>query len=280
MNIEPAIYFVSERERIRRRREEGLPKPWTDDSIMQNERFCNVRREHDRVTKYIAEHWREPHADDPHLWVAMVVARLINYPETLDELGYLQPWDRDHFKRVLTARMQRGEQVFGSAYVIPNGGSTKAKIGYLADDTIQPMWEARDLIIPKRGTVRTLATINSRLTKFNGIGGFLSGQIVADLKYVEPLRSAPDWMTFAVSGPGSQRGLSRIMGRSVETSWTKAAWQSAFRRFEAAIRPELERIGMGDLHAQDLQNFLCETDKYLRTKLGEGKPKRHYPGSA
>jgi hypothetical protein len=35
-------------------------------------------------------------------------------------------------------------------------------------------------------------------------------------------------------------------------------------------------MGLGDLHAQDLQNCLCEVDKYLRAKLGEGKPKRRF----
>ncbi len=37
---------------------------------------------------------------------------------------------------------------------------------------------------------------------------------------------------------------------------------------------ELERIGLHGLHAQDLQNCLCEFDKWMRVRLGEGKPKR------
>jgi hypothetical protein len=42
------------------------------------------------------------------------------------------------------------------------------------------------------------------------------------------------------------------------------------------IMPELEGIGLGDLHAQDLQNCLCEFDKMERARLGEGKPKRRF----
>jgi len=57
--------------------------------------------------------------------------------------------------------------------------------------------------------------------------------------------------------------------------WTETG-RRQFRRFEEAIRPELERIGLGDLHCQDLQNCLCELDKFLRGKLGEGKPKRQF----
>src|SRR5262249_26692048 len=34
----------------------------------------------------------------------------------------------------------------------------------------------------------------------------------------------------------------------------------------SAIAPHLARIGLGDLHAQDLQNCLCEFDKYAKRK--------------
>jgi hypothetical protein len=276
MNIEPAIYFVTERESIRKRREAGESAPWTDDSIFQQFSFCNAARERDRVTKHIARGWREPHKDDPHLWFAMAVARYINCPDTLDELGYPVPWDRDHFKRVLTARMQRGEQVFGAAYVIPNGGSSKAKIDYIADDVLNRLWRSREHMSPQPGT--TLAAYCARLMDFDGVGSFMSGQVVADLRFVEPLLSASDRQSFAISGPGSRQGLNRLIGRPAKTPFPEPAWQSAFRRFEADIRPELQRVGLGDLHCQDLQNVLCETDKYLRTKLGEGTPKRRFAG--
>jgi hypothetical protein len=174
--------------------------------------------------------------------------------------------------------MVRGETTFGPAYVIPNGGSTKAKIDYIADDVLRPLWMAREHLTPRKRN--TLAVISDRLTQFKGIGGFMAGQIIADLKYVEPLRSAPDWMSFVASGPGSRQGLNRITGRPVHAPWTESAWQAAFRRFEAAIRPELQLVGLGDLHFQDLQNCLCEIDKHLRAKLGEGKPKRRFAGGA
>jgi len=44
------------------------------------------------------------------------------------------------------------------------------------------------------------------------------------------------------------------------------------RRWSYLKSFKVERIGVADLHCQDLQNVLCETDKYLR-----GKPKRRYP---
>jgi 5-hmdU DNA kinase, helical domain len=104
----------------------------------------------------------------------------------------------------------------------------------------------------------------------------MAAQIVANMKYVEPLRSANDWMTFAASGPGSRPGLNRVLGRPVKANWTEDRWRATFRTLQDAITPELERIGITRLHGQDLQNCLCEFDKYERCRLGEGKPKRRY----
>jgi hypothetical protein len=50
----------------------------------------------------------------------------------------------------------------------------------------------------------------------------------------------------------------------------------ALRNFHDSVRGDLERVGLGDLHAQDLQNCLCEFDKFERARLGEGKPKRKF----
>src|SRR5262245_42081973 len=84
--IERLLYFIRERERVRSRRAKGKPWPWTDNPILREYRFCNVRREDDAVTRWIAEHWRAPNADDPDIAFAMVVARFINNPETLAEV--------------------------------------------------------------------------------------------------------------------------------------------------------------------------------------------------
>ncbi len=103
MNLEVLLYWITERESIRRRREAGEPAPWTSDPVLRDYRFCNVRRENDAVTRHIAARWRAPHADDPHLWFAMAVARFINWPDTLDELGF----PRAVGSRALQARIVR-----------------------------------------------------------------------------------------------------------------------------------------------------------------------------
>ena len=60
-------YFRTARERynIYLSRVANDPPPWTEDPIFQKYKFCNVFREHDRVTIWLRENWREPYADHP-----------------------------------------------------------------------------------------------------------------------------------------------------------------------------------------------------------------------
>jgi len=262
--------FIEEREAIRLRREAGEPPPWTTNPIMAAWSFCNVRREHDRVTRWIAASWRAPNADHPDLWFAMAVARLVNWPDTLAALGWPVPWDRQHFVAVLGGRAGK---TWGDAYNISNGGRSAPKVKVVAG-VLNNLWNRRASLRPRVGD--SLLEFHGRLRTCDGIGEFMSAQVVADVKYIAPLRSARDWMTFAASGPGSRRGLNRVLGRPKDAGWREEEWRAALRKLQNRIRPDLERIGLGDLHAQDLQNCLCEFDKHERFRLGEGKPKRRF----
>ena len=88
VDYEPLWYWVREREKIRVRKEDQYvtTTPLTDDPILAAYRFCNVRREDDRVTRWIDEHVRVPFATHPHLWFMLCVARQINWPDSLQEL--------------------------------------------------------------------------------------------------------------------------------------------------------------------------------------------------
>jgi len=277
MDTTQLLYFVRERETIRLRRAAGQPQPWTDDPILRAWSFTNVRREDDRVTRWIAANWREPHADDPDLWFAMVVARFVNWPNTLSEIGYPAPWDPEKFLAVMRSRAERGDQLYGPAYMIradsKNPGRATAE--YQAAEVFKPLWKARGWMSPKRGD--TLAKYFGRLKEFHGMGGgFMPAQIVADIKFVKPLLDAPDWTTFAASGPGSRRGLNRVLGRPKDSPWSEESWRSAFARLREVIAPELVEMGLGDLDAQSLQSCLCELDKMERVRLGEGSPRRRF----
>lgn len=276
MNVNPLLRFILERHAIYRRKKFGDPKPWTRDKILQRYRFCNVFRELDTVTIWIREHWREPHQDDPDLWFAMVVARLVNWPDSLDAINYPVPWHPERFVRVLEQRKKDGEKCYTGAYMIHAGRDKTSKARYLADKVLTPMWSSRKRIRPWRGD--TLASFYARLHSCKDMGSFMAGQVIADLKYAPILRHAKDWSTWAISGPGSKRGLNRVMGRNKKAKWKEADWKECLDELYDKISPKIIEAGLPGMHEQDLQNALCEWDKYERVRLGEGRPRSLYPG--
>lgn len=229
-------------------------------------------RELDTVTDWLRREWREPHADDPDLWHAFVVARHMNTIDMLAALGGpLLPWDARRFCSVVRERQRAGERVFSAAYMIGTRTSG-SKADYLAERVFTPLWEARERVRPLPGD--TLNAFHMSLCLFYGLASFMSAQVVADIKYTEPLRSATDWHTFAASGPGSRRGMSRLLGLGPLRSGPEDDWRLALARVRAALLPRFEALGWEPPHAQDVQNLLCEWDKYERARLGEGRPKQ------
>jgi hypothetical protein len=272
------LHFIWERHQIFRRKRNRKPKPWTNDPILQRYRFTNVYRELDTVTIWIRRNWREPHEQDPDLWFALAVARLVNWPDTLAELGYPVPWRPDHFVAVLEDRARRSEKVYTGAYMVHADQHYQGtKAAYLAEEVLTPMWRDRQsLRLITRGT---LAAAHRAVMQYRAMGSFMAGQVIADLKYVPPLQNAPDWWTWAASGPGSCRGLNRLLGRVKDAPWEEREWLRCLQELhEREIQPFIEAKGMMSMHMQDAQGCMCEIDKYLRVKLGEGKPRSRYPG--
>lgn len=273
MTIDPVGYaklmhFIQERELIRFKKERGDPWPWTKDPVLQAYRFCNVRREDDKETRLIHAHWLRPHIGDPDLWFAMTVARLINWWPTLEPIGYpAVSWGRKvgHFIHVCGQRKRAGEKVFTSAYMVradPHVSGSKAT--YLATQVLQPMWDDRVHIRPRKGD--TLAAFHARLMAYKDVGPFVSGQIIADTKWGDnPLRQASDLQDWAAPGPGSQRGLNIVYGRPVDTGWTKDnSWEAAFAELLPRVRQDLKGTSLANLDGQNVQNCLCETMKIHR----------------
>lgn len=262
------------------RRMEGQPPPWTDDPILRDYRFTNVYREDDKVTVWIRENWRAPHADDPDLWFAMCVARLLNRPDTLEAIGYPVPWKSTthsydvKFARTLLDRKRRGEKIFNAAYIVSTNGIMIDKLAYVKDHVLEPLWFARDRLRPREGD--TLCSYHMTLGQMQGFGSFMTGQVIADIKYHRPLIAAQDWHTFACSGPGSRRGLNYVLGRDRKAPWTEEEWRLEAGRLRERLVPMFEHAQMPRPHGQDVQNLLCEYSKMHRA-MYEGKmPKQRY----
>lgn len=261
------IYFVNERWAIHQRRLAGKPAPWTKDEILRTYRFCNVRREDDRVTIWVSEHLRS-HVTDPDLWFAAYIARVFNRPSTLAAIGYPSPWkqSRTRVQRALDKLRQQDSRIFNAAYIVSTNGSPLMKVDfYIA--MFDALWTLRTDLRPRDGEL--LKDFHKRLMRVRGIGSFMAGQVIADMKYFAPLDKAGDWRTFAASGPGSRRGLNWVCGNPVHQHWTENFWHDTLMQLRAVSLTELPRELAG-LDAQNLQNCLCEFSKYCKVKH-EGK---------
>lgn len=265
-------YWISEREGIRLRREQGFPAPWSNDPLMTTVRYCNIRREDDKVTKWLAANWRPQYHE---VW-QILLARLINNVPTLETL--LPAMHISSLEAVRSQLKLRRERttIFGSAYTVSTNGRSMDKVNYIIDYVVRPAkkW------IPTYGpcaSIPTLAeTCESLCEQLNGVSTFMAGQIIADLKNTEghPLQHAPDWHTWAAPGPGSLRGLEAYFGRRVPPSGFTAALALCWHE----VRPLLPDYA-ADLHMQDLQNCLCEFSKYMRVKDG-GHARNRYTAPA
>jgi hypothetical protein len=150
------------------------------------------------------------------------------------------------------------------------------KVEYIVYKVLNVLWAERTGMRPK--PVDTLGVYHDMLMQFDGLGSFIAAQVVADLKYMEPLASAADWQTFAASGPGSRRGMNRVTGVAPTTSLSEGEFRAKMSFLQPALNAMLAKSDLfpRPLHAQDVQNCLCEFDKYERARLGEGTPKQIY----
>lgn len=250
--IQDLVYWINERIAVQKRREAGLPPPWSADPIFQRVRFCNVRREDDRVTRWFRKNWNKP--DDP-AW-KFVLGRMINLTESLAEM--LPAGDHlGDMKRVLEVRRAGGHKIFTSVYTISTCGRKMDKMDYVFDVVVQAVAEAGE---PE---YHSLAAAHENLTCIDGLGDFLSGQVLADMKNTggHPLAKAPDWWDWYAPGPGSIKGLEAFWGHRV----TKTNFRTEFDKCRALVSSQIPKIS-----AQDFQNCLCEFSKYMRVRDENG----------
>lgn len=260
------IYFVNERWSIHQKRLQGLPAPWTKDEILQTYRFTNIRREDDRVTIWIKKNWLDPHSTDYDTVVfAMALARLVNLPSMLKVLGYPSRWNPERFVRLMDERREAGLTAYNNSYMINAVGATKgqSKAGYLAECVLGPIWKNRQHLGNLARTGVALKDLQAALMSFHGFGGgFMSGQVVADIKWLPSMRKAVDWSTFAVSGPGSRRGMCWVRGMEPLPRYNENEWKGDLVTLMSNVRNRMPV----ELDAQNLQNCLCEFSKYCKVK--------------
>lgn len=266
-------YWIRERYEILEKKKSGVGKPWSEDPIFQRTFFCNVRREDDKVTQFIRAAYSS-FVDHPMFEYNIVLARFLNWPPTLSSIGFRETHEPVKLNAELRELATHGK-IWGGAYVITTHGMPMPKVDYLTNDVLEAVFERVDAF--KKLDWGIGGGVGLRLLEeIDGIGSFLAGQVIADLKntHGHPAASMPDWWTFVVPGPGSIRGCNWFWSNEQSNSDRFRLIFPLVRTYADEHWPE----SVPQICNQDLQNCLCEYDKYMRVRNGTGRSKRNYNG--
>lgn len=272
--MERLLQWIKDREQVRLAKEAGSHPPWTDNEVIQQYRFCNVRRMDDKVSVWLWENWYRPHVSHPNMLKVVALARFINLPESLGVITHHvfthQGQPRWKEIKIILRDLKKKGVVFNSAYMV-RGNDGQDKIESVIDYYCSPLTE--DMI-----DTSSMEETHIRLLKAYGLGSFMAGQVVADLRWAVTGKWS-DKMEWAPIGPGSRRGMNRLHGRDIKSPMKQSEFNTLLCRLIQECEDNLPEFITERLEAHDYQNCLCEFDKSERTMFDNRRPKKNYPGT-
>jgi hypothetical protein len=270
------LEFLQLRESAREAKEYGI-YPHTHDPIIAKYSFCNINREHDRVTQWIKANVR----DNPRIQnvtamaVNVSIARIFNDPSTFEAVGW-----PDHNMTIddlaaKIAKMQAvGKRVFRGAYMMPSHGTPNQ---LKMPPAVYYLNAAKQLIGKHFHKGQSLEEACNLVLQVHGFGPFLANQITTDLRYTKWYKNAPDWNTFVLGGPGTSRGLCRYFGEPMRIDKPQSWIHPRLMQVREHVAMQLgSPFSDYFLDPNNISNSFCEFDKYARVFLGEGRVNRMY----
>ena len=276
--------YVHERECIRLRRAAGAPPPWTDDPVLQEWKFTNVRREHDRTTRAFVDAYRAHAMARPEVALLNCAAyRWFGTAEFAAAAGWLTS-DKD-LPRVVAlaaARLAAGDVVFTGAYKVSNSGYAAPKERVVGAN-LAALWGAAPGVVEAIESTNTWEAGYRRLSDVRGHGGtgFMAKEVLQDY-LLWRRKPVTDAATFTPVGPGARRGLDRLLGRPVGAGWNERQATARVVELLGVVGPNWRKAFPrgGKLTAHDVQFCLCEVDKMLRVRNREGTPRSRFRARA
>jgi hypothetical protein len=287
--------FMREREQVRLRKEADLPRPWTDDAILQEFKFTNVRRHYDWTTTKLREEFYQNYRSDDRRAILMncALARYFGTFEFMEAVGWQTYEDFDFAEIIDTAerRLSSGLRVFTGAYVITNQGISAPKQEVVVDYFLRDLHKAVPELLKVVQMTRSWQKVAEQMSKIGGFGGtgFMTKEILLDTMMTDfwdlpptyldgyPLVLPADYSTWTPIGPGGLRGAARLLGYDYpehNTIRPTKALETILTLTD--VQGEHWPKEYGKLYPTDIQFQLCEFDKYERVRLGQGRPRSRY----
>ena len=268
--------YINEREKIRKAKESGQPFPWTDDPILRDYRFTNVRRTDDTVSKwYIKNIAQNPKLTIEDKILNAILFRAWNKPET--SLIFQQPITDFSDFSLFRINRDAGRQLdnmpdykqYGSAYFqsgLKGAWKGQHHSAQRMMDMISHVVESGIVasILSNPKAVPTLELIRS----IKGIGSFLAYQIWVDLTYIPEFPLSEDCMT--VAGPGCRLGIDMLFEDKDGMTHEECIFH--LRDNQHALDLDIDFT----LTVMDIENVMCEMSKYLKRHIGLNNRMRTY----
>lgn len=294
------LYNFIKRRYVIHLRKDVLKKdpPWTNDQVLRDFRFTNIRREHDRETKWVIEYITSNHElsyEDKLLNV--ILFRLYNKHETAElismpfKFSKTPDWNPEWYRGLFEAALVDDPKwvFFTAAFHTVGMKNTLKKV---TGENYVPMRILKFIkILIDEGLVGDIKACTNQqevyqtLTDYNGIGRFLAYQFYVDMTYIDDFPFSEN--EFTVAGPGCIMGLNYLFedrdGMSYEEClfWLR---DNLDRLFVEALGKDWDaKQVFWDLPEEDrcfnvmsLENCFCELSKYIRAKNGTGRPRKRY----
>lgn len=273
------------REQIRLNKAKGLPYPWSDDPILNEWKFTNVWREHDKTSQKLIEMFYSKQGQSAPLEVILLNCATFRYFGTwefAEALGWQKVFSPDRIIYLAKQRLKNKQRVFTGAYIITNQGIKAPKEEVVVNMFLSPLWAStNNIILAMEKSDYCWRTTHEELSKVPGFGGsgFMAKETLLDTMHcnfwnTKDARPSDYWKWTPI-GPGARRGINRIMGNDVNANVPEKDRLGIILK----ITEEQDKYWPKDwypLSPSEIQFQLCEMSKYCKVVYNEGRPRSKY----
>lgn len=265
--------FAAERQEVFFARAKADPRPWTNDSILNDHKFTNAYRASDRVSQFLIQkviYHGNQNAEE--VFFRIMLFKFFNKIETWQllerELGEIlySSFSIDRYDSILTNAINTHKRIYSAAYIMPTGGrnSTFERKHRMHLHLVEMMM--KDKLPNKVTSARSMGKVFELLKSYPSLGDFLAYQYATDINYSE-LTDFPETQ-FVIPGPGAKDGIKKCFTKTGGLSEAEIIKIVMERQEEEFLRLGLEfkTLWGRPLMLIDCQNIFCETDKYARVK--------------
>lgn len=305
--IKMLCFYIKERYSIHIKKDVNHENsPWTDDYILGTFKFTNIRREHDRTSKWLIENISNNEKDCLYDRIyKTILFRIYNRPDTaeilkLDTLSFDTEVE-DGWVYICKMRLDKvlnknpNYRLFTNAY---KTGGTKRGLYNLNPESghynYAPLYFIESL--RKKHFAQELLDCDTqeevfyKLKGIKGFGNFIAYQIYVDLTYINEFPFSEN--EFTVAGPGCYYGLQLLTGKDDTDSgfncmtseeiifWMRDNLLDEFKRIGCEFDPDTVFLDLPKnerhFNVMSLENIMCEFSKYYSIYTGIRKGRMKY----